>query len=75
MNKPEFPAPVKIRGRLYWARGRIEDYKRRCLGLPPLNDDGPAATELVSAKQLSKEIGVGRRTIGRRVFETETAAA
>jgi hypothetical protein len=65
MSKPNFPSPRRINGRLYWERGEIEDYKRALLGLPPA-ERGPTL-ELVPASVLGRELGVGRRTLGRRI--------
>jgi hypothetical protein len=56
MNHPEFPAPTKLNGCLYWERGEIENYKRELLGLPA--ETRQTAIELVPAKQVTKELGV-----------------
>jgi hypothetical protein len=35
----DFPAPIRLNGRLVWDRFEIENHKRRLLGLPPLERD------------------------------------
>jgi len=75
MLKPEFPAPTKIRGRLFFDRHEFENYKRGLLGLPILERDPRAPIELVSANQVSDELGRHRRTIGRRVLEIQRRTA
>ncbi len=65
--EPEFPKPIRLRGRLFFDRHPVENYKRALLGLPPLERDPNKPIELLSAKQLKDEIGVNRRTLGRRV--------
>lgn len=75
MSKPEFPTPTKIRGRLFFDRHEIENYKRGCLGMPLLERDARAPIELVSAVQVSDELGRNRRTIGRRILESQRAVA
>jgi hypothetical protein len=63
----EFPAPFRHCGRLMWDRYEVEAYKRRLLGLPPVERDPQVPITFVSAKQLGAELPFGRRTIGRRV--------
>jgi hypothetical protein len=75
MSKPEFPTPTKIRGRLFFDRHEFENYKRGCLGMPFLERDELTPIELVSAVQASHELGRNRRTIGRRIRESQAAAA
>ena len=70
---PEFPAPTRIRRRLFFERHEIENYKRRLLGLPALERDPREPIELVSAIQVSEELGRHRRTIGRRIAESKAA--
>lgn len=71
-NLPEFPTPIRLRGRLFFRRRDLEAYKRALLvahGLVKPDEPfrEPEIEELVNAEQASKELGFGRRTIGRRV--------
>ncbi len=63
----DFPAPFRHAGRLMWDRHEIENYKRVLMGLAPLERDPHATIVFVSAKQVSSELPLGRRTLGRRV--------
>ena len=67
MSNIEFPAPRKLNCRLYWDRFEIENYKRALLGLPPLERSTSTPIELITAAQITKEVGFGRRTLGRRI--------
>ncbi len=77
MSKPEanFPTPTRIRGRLFFERVAIENYKRALLGLPLLERDPREPIELVSAIQVAEEFGRHRRTIGRRILDAQRPAA
>lgn len=73
-NIPDFPQPIRLRGRLFFRRADLESYKRRLFvahGLvradEPFHD--PEIEELVNAEQAAKELGFGRRTIGRRIAD------
>jgi hypothetical protein len=70
-KQPEFPAPFRFRGRLYWRRPEIEAYKRELLsfvtGAPVPAPSAEAVESFVSAEQVTKEFGFGRRTLGRRI--------
>jgi hypothetical protein len=62
-----FPQPVRINGRLFWSRSELEIYKQKLIGV-----ERPATTEieeLVPAKTVAQEFGVGRRTLARRLAE------
>ena len=69
----KFPIPVKQNGRLYFWRSQLETHKRQLAGLPPLDSLGMVDV-LVLAAQVASEFGFGRRTLGRRVAESEQAA-
>jgi hypothetical protein len=64
-----FPTPVRQNGRIYFLRSSLEAHKRALAGLPPVDFQGIDA--LVPAPRAATELGVGRRTIGRRVAELE----
>ena len=68
MSNPSFPRPTRINGRVYFGRYEFDQYKYAVLGLgKPPSTSGP--DELVPAAQAAKELGVGRRTLGRRIAE------
>lgn len=69
---PEFPNPVKMRGRLFWRRSELETYKHQLLtfasGVPA--SAGFVANQIesfVPAGEVALEFGFGRRTLGRRI--------
>jgi hypothetical protein len=64
MSAIKFPAPREINGRKFFVRDEAEAYKRALAGLPPL----PKADviELVPAKTFAAELGISRRSLGRR---------
>jgi hypothetical protein len=64
---PDFPAPLRLNGRLTWDKHEYENYKRRLLGLPPLERDPDAPIVLVSANQIVADLPFGRRTLGKLV--------
>ena len=72
---PEFPAPYRRKGRLFWDRFEIENFKRSLIGLPPLERDPARPIEFVTAPQLSDELPYGRRTIGRLIKGREREVA
>jgi hypothetical protein len=66
--------PVDINNRVYFARHEFERYKRALLSLSlgtvatePVDEFEPAVVELVPAAQAARELGVHRRTLGRRI--------
>jgi hypothetical protein len=72
---PTFPKPVRVKGRLYFPRAALEEYKRALiaqaqgLAAPPAVEPAPAVIELVPANQAARELACHRRTVGRRVLE------
>ncbi|WP_159727585.1 hypothetical protein [Methylosinus sp. Ce-a6] len=77
---PEFPTPIRLRGRLFFRRHDLERYKRALLvahGLVKPDEPMPdlGREELVNAGDAAKELGFGRRTIGRRIAGKQTEAA
>ena len=66
-TSPDFPAPYRRNGRLFWDRHEIEAYKRSLMGLAPVDRDPQAPIAFVSARQLDAEFPFGRRTLGRLV--------
>jgi hypothetical protein len=68
------PTPVTQNGRLYFWRSQIETHKRELAGLPPV-DNRDAIDVLVPAARVATEFGWGRRTLGRRVVDSQNATA
>jgi len=68
-----FPEPIRQNGRLYFVDRAIEDYKRSLAGLPPLPADPNAKIRLLPASEVAADLGVGRRTIGRRIRQESGA--
>ena len=73
MSTIEFPAPRAINGRLFFVRSEVEVYKHDLAGLPP--PPRAAVIELVPAKAVAAELGITRRTLGRRVADREAQEA
>ena len=74
----DFPTPVRIKGRLYFASSALETYKRKLLaeafGCEPEPVASSAPETLIPAPQVAKQFGVSRRTIGRRLANAKTPA-
>jgi len=73
LRQPGFPPCVRINGRLYNWRSRLEWFKAAlaayALGQEPspFPTTRPEGDSLVPAKVAASELGVGRRTIGRYI--------
>jgi hypothetical protein len=63
----EFPIPTSIGGRLFFDRLEVENYKRGLMRLAPIDRDPSAPIVFVTAQQISCELQIDRRTLGRRV--------
>jgi hypothetical protein len=67
----DFPAPIRIKGRLYFAASDLEAYKRKIVAAALNSEPAPyihtGPETFVPAPQVAKDFGVSRRTIGRRV--------
>jgi|SRR5271166_283014 len=77
---PRFPNVVSVNGRGYMLRSQLNDYKSALqaasLGLPaPPATPAPQPDPFVPLKQVALELGVGRRTIGRRIVESRASEA
>lgn len=71
MQIPEFPPTFEMGGRKFCARSMVEHHKRTIVALamsaaPPEYEE-PDVEEFVPVTQVAKELGVSRRTIGRRM--------
>jgi hypothetical protein len=76
---PRFPSVVWIKGRGYIPRSTLDGYKAELqaftLGVPAVYQPPIKPDPLVPLKQVCAELGVGRRTIGRRIAESKPADA
>jgi hypothetical protein len=77
---PDLPEPLRINGRVYYQRHKLEEYKQkliaRALGGESDGEqttDPPTVIELVPAPQAARELGHSRRTLGRRIAESKPA--
>jgi hypothetical protein len=70
-EQPEFPTPLDIGGQVFFPRSRLEHYKRqiiaRAVGGKEPEYEEPTVEEFVPARVAAKELGFGRRTLGRRI--------
>jgi hypothetical protein len=64
---PEFPAPAMFSGRLKFIRYEIDDYKRALALLPPIDRGPEPPVVFVGASDVCADLGIDRRTLGRRV--------
>jgi hypothetical protein len=77
---PKYPPPLNVNGRLYNWHSHIEWYKEalvaHALGQdpPPMPTTRPEGDSLIPVKTTAAQLGVGRRTIGRRIKEAVSAA-
>jgi hypothetical protein len=76
--EPIFPNVVWLKGRGYVVRSDLDEYKAElqafALGVAPIKPPRIEPDPLVPLKAVSAELGVGRRTIGRRIVEAQAAA-
>ncbi len=67
----EFPPTLELNGRKFCARSQLEHLKQtliaQAMGATPPEYAAPAVEEFVPLAQVAKELGVSRRTIGRRI--------
>lgn len=78
---PKFPKPLRMNGRLYWRRSELETYKQDII-CGALGESAPARANchdavetFVTAEQVTREFGFGRRTLGRRIAECSNVEA
>jgi hypothetical protein len=75
--EPRFPDVVWLKGRGYVPRSALDWYKAQlqalALGVAPVKPPRIEPDPLVPLKAVSAELGVGRRTIGRRIAERQVA--
>jgi hypothetical protein len=66
-KQTEFPIPASIGSRLFFDRYEVENYKRALMRLAPIDRDPAAPIVFVTAQQISHELQIDRRTLGRRI--------
>ena len=79
MEEAFYSSVIWVKGRGYVPRSRLEQYKAiliaQAQGVAPVEPPAPYPDQFVPLKQAGKELGVGRRTIGRRILEARKAAS
>lgn len=69
--EPRFPSIVTVRGRHYVRRSDFDGYKAElyaaALGVEPIEPPRVEPEVLVPLKMVARELGVGRRTVGRQI--------
>jgi hypothetical protein len=70
-QEAEFPRPIDFNGAIVFERSRVEDYKARIVaaavgGAAP-EYVKPAVETFVTARDLARELGFSRRTLGRKI--------
>jgi hypothetical protein len=67
---------TKVKGRGYVLRSKVDRYKAElqayALGIQPVEPPLPDPDCFVPLKHVAAELGVGRRTIGRRIVESQS---
>jgi hypothetical protein len=66
-EQAEFPRPVRTGGRLFFDRHGVENYKRQLMRLTPVERDPAAPIVFATAQQISDELQIDRRTLGRKI--------
>jgi hypothetical protein len=66
-DKADFPIPSRMNGRLYFDRYAVENFKRRLVGLGPVDRDPREPIMFVDATKVASEFGVSRRTVSRLI--------
>jgi hypothetical protein len=79
MEAEFFSTVVWVKGRGYVPRSKLEKYKAFLIahaqGVAPVEQPAPYPDPLVPLKQVGEELGIGRRTVGRRISEARKAAS
>jgi hypothetical protein len=66
-TQPEFPAPIRFGGRFRFDAHELENFKRALAGLPAVARDPAAPIRFIDASLVCADLGIHRRTLGRRV--------
>jgi hypothetical protein len=80
---PRFPTVIRTKGRkgdpMFVLRSELNNYKAEllalALGVAPVYPPPPSPDPLVPFPAVAEELGIHRRTLGRRLREAERAAA
>ncbi len=73
MSRIEFPKAIDTgTGRVYFVKRDVENYIRALAGVPPI--EGNDIT-LIPAMQTAKLLGICRRTLSRRLAESQAQKA
>jgi hypothetical protein len=79
LGPPQFPPVTFFKGRGYVLRSHFNQYKSAlqafALGVSPPEPKIVEPDPFVPLKQVCAELGVGRRTIGRRIKEAELSVS
>jgi hypothetical protein len=67
LPEPEFPSAARFGGRLRFDAFEVERFKRSLAGLPGLARDPEKPIRFVDASDVCADLGIDRRTLGRRV--------
>ena len=77
--EPRFPEVHFFKGRGYVLRSALNQYKVELqafsLGVAPVATPAPDPDPFVPLKQVAAELGIGRRTIGRRIAKSQASEA
>jgi hypothetical protein len=77
-STPRIPLPFRVNGRLYLRRSQLDRYKAElqahALGVRPIYSPPVEPDPFIPLKAVETELGIGRRTIGRRIAEAQAAA-
>jgi hypothetical protein len=78
-SEPRFPQVHFLKGRGYVFRSALNQYKAElqafALGVAPMAAPAIDPDPLVPLMRIASELGVGRRTIGRRIAESQVSEA
>jgi hypothetical protein len=79
LEPPKLPPVTFFKGRGYVLRSDLNAYKcelmAASLGVAPVYPPDPDPDPFVPLKQVCVELGVGRRTVGRRIKEAEASVS
>jgi len=67
LPEPEFPSPARFGGRLRFDAFEVERFKRSLAGLPTRARDPEQPLRFVDVSDVCADLGIDRRTLGRRI--------
>jgi hypothetical protein len=75
---PLIPLPFEQNGRLFWSHNAIENHRAEIIaqstGTSPNYPEPRDPDEWITAGEAGKRLGIGRRTLGRRIRSAQAAA-